>query len=147
VVLSILRLSLEVSNRLILWQAYGWQKVQHDHLSIARIKPQLVVSNGEILRGLGPLHFLYAIALWIVLTFAILVPLLKYSAPAWWEQTASIRQWTPKPGAIGILSLLILFFAIPGFLPVVPALTLGVFAATIGLLWLRNSMSKAGLSR
>lgn len=146
-VLSILRLSLEVSNRLILWQAYGWQRVQHDHLSIVRIKPHLVVSNGNILRSLGALHFLYGIALWIPLTFAILVPLLKHSAPAWWEQTSGVRQWTPKPGGIGILSLLILFFALPGFLPAVPALTLGVFTATIGLLWLRNSMSKAGLSR
>lgn len=137
VVLSVMRISLETSNRLILWQAYGWQKVQHEHLSIVRVKPQLVVSNGDILRGLGPLHFLYGIALWIPLTFAILVPLLKYAAPDWWRRVAGARRWTPQPRAIGIVTLFIMFFAIPGFLPALPALSLGALATTAGLFWLR----------
>lgn len=135
--LSVLRFSLETSNRLILWQAYGWHKVQHEHLSIVRVKPQLVVSNGDILRSLGPLHFFYGIALWIPLTFAILVPLLKYGAPDWWVRVSSAKRWTPQPGAIGILALLIMFFAIPGFLPALPALSLGALATIAGLFWLR----------
>ena len=134
-----LRFSLETSNRLILWQAYGWEKAQHEHLSVVRVKPQLVVSNGDILRSLGPVHFLYGIALWIPLTFVILVPLLKYGAPDWWERVSGARRWSPQPGAIGIVSLLIMFFAIPGFLPTLPALSLGVLAATRGLVWLRRS--------
>lgn len=138
VVLSAMRFSLETSNRLILWQAYGWQKVQHEHLSIVRIKPQLVVSNGDILRSLGPLHFLYGIALWIPLTFAILVPLFKYATPNWWRRVSGATRWTPQPGAIGIIALLIMFFAIPGFLPPLPALSLGALATTAGLFWLRT---------
>jgi len=146
VVLSVMRFSLETSNRLILWQAYGWQKVQRDHLSLVRFKPQLVVSNGDVLRGMGPTHFLYGIGLWIPLTFAILVPLLKYAAPDWWSRVACARRWTPQPGVIGIIALLIMFFAIPGFLPAIPALSLGVLATTAGLFWLRRGSQNTTIS-
>ncbi len=133
-----LRFSLETSNRLILWQVYGWEAVKRDHISIVSIKPLLVVSNGDVLRGMGPIHFFYGIGLWIPLTFAILMPVLKYAAPDWWRRVSNAPRWTPQPRAIGIIVLLILFFAIPGFLPALPALSLGIVASLAGLFWLRN---------
>lgn len=53
VTLSALRLSLEAANRLILWHLYGYNTVTHDHLSIVRIKPNLLVSNEDVLKGWG----------------------------------------------------------------------------------------------
>lgn len=44
-----------------------------------------------------------------------------------------------KPGAIGVVATLLMFFTIPG-LPLVQALTLGGLAAMAGLWWLRNSV-------
>lgn len=140
VALTVLRLSLEASNRLILWQVYGWRTVSANHLSLVRVKPELVVSNGDVLRGFGPIHYLYGVALWIPTTIAILILLGRYAAPRWWKQ-ASANPRTMRPGAIGIAATLFMFFAIPGLLPLRSALSLGALAAVSGLWWLRNSVS------
>jgi hypothetical protein len=140
VVFTILRLSVEASNWLVLWQVYGQRTVAHYHLSVVRIKPELVVSNGDILRGFGPIHYFYGASLWIT-TIAILVLLFRYVAPKWWE-LASAREAKPNPGAIGIIASLVMFFAIPtDLLPFIPALGFGTFAAAAGLWWLRNRMT------
>lgn len=138
VALTVLRLSLEASNRLILWQVYGRRAVVANHLWLVRAKPELVVSNGDVLRGFGPIHYFYGVALWIPATIAVLVLLVRYAAPRWWRE-ASANPRKMKPGAIGVVATLLMFFTIPG-LPLVQALTLGGLAAMAGLWWLRNSV-------
>ena len=133
-----MRVSREVSNRLILWHVYGWPRILRDHLSIVGVKPMLKVSNGDVLPSMGFLHFLCGIAIWIPLTFAILIPLMKNAAPEWWRRVSTAQRWTPQPRAIGVIALLIMFFAIPGFLPAVPGLSLGALATLAGLFWLRR---------
>lgn len=44
-----------------------------NHLWLVRAKPELVVSNGDVLRGFGPIHYFYGVALWIPATIAVLV--------------------------------------------------------------------------
>ena len=134
--LTDLRLSLKASNWLILWYVYGWQIVARDHLSIVRHKPQLVVSNGDILRGLGALHFLFGVSLWILTTIAVFSLVMKLLVPQWWRQ--ALERPTRFGGVIGTVALLAMFVTILG-LPLVPALVLGTLAAAVGLWWLRVS--------
>lgn len=141
VVLTILRLSMEAANWLVLWQIYGKRTVAQDHLSIVKIKPVLVVSNGDVLRGFGAVHWFYGVALWIPSTLAVLIPLMRYGAPGWWKRALATRR-NVRPGMLGIVALLGMFFTIPR-LPVVWALAIGVPAALIGVWWLRRRVPES----
>ena len=46
---------------------------RHDHLRIIKIKPELVVSNGDVLRGYGFYHYLVGMAIWLPLTVGLLM--------------------------------------------------------------------------
>jgi hypothetical protein len=143
--LTDLRLSLEASNWLLLWYVYGWQRVARDHLSIVRHKPQLVVSNGDLLQGLGPLHFLFGVSLWIPTTIAVFTLVMKLFAPKWWRR--ALEGPTRLGGAIGTVAVVALFVTILG-LPLVPALVFGTLAAVLGLCWLgRSSATGATLDQ
>ncbi len=139
VTFSAMRLSSEVAKRLTLWYLYGVSTVAHDHLSIVRVKPKLVVSNGDVLKGWGPFHFLIGISLWLPTAFVVLTVLFKYVTPQWWQEQSKNRGGT-SPGAIGMAAMLIMFFCIPGLLDLIPALSLGLVAAVLGLFWLRVSV-------
>ena len=139
VTFTVLRLSLEASNWLILWQVYGRKTVAAGHLSLLRTKPELVVSNGDVLRGLGPIHYFYGVGLWLPTTFAVLIPLVRYAAPRWWKQASANRR-KMQPSGIATVAVLVMFFAIPLLQSLLAAVTLGAFAAAAGLWWLRNSV-------
>jgi hypothetical protein len=79
--LTVLRLSLEASNRLILWHLYGYRTVANYNLSIVRVKPELVVSNGDVLKGWGFIHYLIGVSLWIPVSTIALVLLFKHVTP------------------------------------------------------------------
>jgi hypothetical protein len=64
-----LRLSMVVANTLALWRVYGRARVLREHLQITRIKPQLVVSNGDVLRGLTFQHYVTGAAIWLASSF------------------------------------------------------------------------------
>ena len=96
VCLTMLRLCLEAAAWLVLWQVYGRQTVAGLHLSMVRIKPELVVSNGDVLRGFGPLHFFYGVGLWIPTTVRLPtnqqpVPVAHPSATADGTDSAAFR--------------------------------------------------------
>lgn len=135
VCLTMLRLSLEASNWLILWYVYGWSRVAHEHLLIVRAKPELAVSNGDVLHGLGFLHFLAGVSLWLAGTFAVFNLVVKPLAPAWREAKRPME----RVGAIGIIAVLVMFLAIPVLLPLGRAVTLGALAAAAGICWLRRT--------
>ncbi len=69
---SALRIALWAANVITLWYLYGRTTVEHEHLRITKIKPQLVVSNGDVLRGIGGYHFLVGVAIWLPLTCGLL---------------------------------------------------------------------------
>lgn len=139
VAFTMLRLSLEAADWLVLRQVYGRRTVAHEHLSIVSIKPELVVSNGDVLRGFAPTHYFYGISIWLPMTVVVLIGIAKYLAPRWWAK-ASITPRNMRPRAIGVIIALGLFGAIGGVLSLRPAITLGTIAATASTWWLRNSV-------
>lgn len=143
VTLTALRLSLEAANRLILLHLYGYNTVTHDHLSIVRVKPELVVSNGDILKGWGFFHYLIGASLWLASTLFILTLLFKYVTPQCWREQSKNGGGSPPGGVIGIAGTLIMFFCIPGILEFIPAVSLGLAAAILGLFWLRVSAQES----
>jgi hypothetical protein len=138
---------MEASNWLILFYVYGRQRVIVDHLSLVRIKPQLVVSNGAVLRGLGPLHYLIGVSLWISTTLIVIFLITKYLGPAWWNEVEGSQ---PRTGNIGwwirALLAIIMMVSIVGLLPLVPALTLGAVATTIGIVAVRWLQTNVGFA-
>lgn len=142
VTLSTMRLSSEVAKKLTLWYLYGVNTVAHDHLSIVRVKPELIVSNGDVLKGWGPFHFLISVSLWLPTTFVVLIVLFKCFTPEWWGEQSQNRGRT-SPGAAGMASTLVMFFCIPGGLGFMPAVCLGLAAAVLGLFWLRASVQES----
>ena len=136
VCLSVLRLSLETANRLILWHLYGYETVVRHHLTIVRVKPELVVSNGDVLKGWGFTHYLIGVSLWIPISTITLVLLFKYLAPDWWKRRLNGSR-AARPGGLGIAALLVMFFCIPGFLPFAAAMAMGLTGTAVGLYWLR----------
>lgn len=139
VVITMLRLSREAAAWLVLWQVYGWRTVAIEHLSLVRIKPELVVSNGDVLRGLGKIFYLYGVGIWLPSSVLVLTVITKHLAPRW-SAKASREQRRMRPRPIGAVVVLTLFAAIGGGLSLGPATILGTLAAAASTWWLRNSV-------
>lgn len=139
VAITMLRVSLEAAAWLVLWQVYGWRTVARKHLSLVRIKPHLVVSNGDVLHGLDQIHYLYGVGIWLSSTTLILILLTKYLAPRWVAQ-ASREQRRMRPRALGVVVALSVFAAIGRALPLRPAVMVGTLATAASTWWLRNSV-------
>ena len=142
VTLSALRLSSESAKWLILWHLYGYKTIVRDHLAIVRVKPELVVSNGDILRGWGFAHFLIGVSIWLPTTMLALTLLFKWFTPQWYREYSK-NGATNSGGSAGVAATLVMFFCIPGLLSFAPAMVLGLSAATLGLLWLRLNPPEA----
>jgi hypothetical protein len=141
VCLTVLRLSLEASSRMVLWLAYGRETVARAHLSIVSTKPHLVVSNGDVLRDLGPLHFAMGVLLWIPSSVILLIVLGRCFARPWWDAAMKDAR-PPRPGVLGIVAAIVMFFTIPS-VSLLPAIGIGAAGATVGLIWLRSSVSRS----
>ena len=132
---SALRIALWAANVMTLWYLYGRTTVEREHLRITKIKPQLVVSNGDVLRGIGGYHFLVGVAIWLPLTcvllFLIYYALLPSQFRKVWERRPQKEQ---SFGALALLWALALFFMVPGLLTTVPALAIAVVTVVAGLI-------------
>jgi uncharacterized membrane protein YhaH (DUF805 family) len=69
--LSMLRIALWGASQIVLFQVYGRERVARDHLRLVRFKPQLVVSNGDVLWGRGFEHYLVGIMIWLPSTILL----------------------------------------------------------------------------
>jgi hypothetical protein len=65
ITLTMLRIASWVSGELLLIHAYGWERVAREHLQLKRLKPLLVVSNGDVLPSSPFLHYLIGVAIWM----------------------------------------------------------------------------------
>lgn len=134
-----LRIALWAANEITLWRMYGWATVTHDHLSIVRIKPDLVVSNGDVLHGIGVYHYFVGVFIWLPLTFALLAPIYYTLLPRQYR-----RIWESKtPGdqsasVVSLLWALALFFLVTGLLPMWGALLLACVSVVSALVWARR---------
>lgn len=76
--LTALRIAIWTSNTILLWLAYGRERVAREHLHIVKIKPQLVVSNGDVLWHKTFEHFLIGSLIWIPLSMAVFLLVWKF---------------------------------------------------------------------
>jgi hypothetical protein len=65
ITLSMLRIAWWVSSQIILIHVYGWGRISRDHLQMAKLRPLLVVSNGDVLPTSPFIHYLIGLAIWI----------------------------------------------------------------------------------
>jgi len=99
ITLSMLRIASWLSGEIILLHVYGWERVSREHLQMAKLKPLLVVSNGDVLPNSPFVHYLIGVAIWI--PSAVFLVLLAFKL-------------LPQPYYAGwsILSTIVLFFAL-----------------------------------
>jgi len=138
--MSALRLAIALSNELTLWYLYGWATLKRDHLRIIKIKPELVVSNGDVLRGIGFYHYLVGVAIWLPLTVGLLTLIHSRLLPE--ECQAALRtrgnEKVEKHSLLSGLALiwvLALFFLVTGILPMGWAMVVGFGSVLAAVIW------------
>lgn len=133
---SVLRVSLETVDRGILRHAYGQERVAREHLRIVRAKPELVVSNGDVLPGLTFRRYLMIGVPWLAISFVSLALTYRFALPR--PEQERLLQGNNRVSAPAVLWALALFFLVPGWLPLTWALAFGVGSAILALIWARR---------
>lgn len=136
----LIRICISVADKILLSSIYGWRRLLAEHLTIVRDKPNMVVSNGDILYGKGFPHYLIVVALWIPST-VLLLSLLFRLLPVQ-EREALQGKYTVSGLTIPIV--VALFFAI-GLLPLTYSALLAVFVLATALLlpWVRRELQNS----
>jgi len=138
--IALLRVSLQAADRILLLSIYGRHRILAEHLIIIKTKPEIVVSNGDVLHGKGFEHYLLGFSVWMITTIAFV--LLTYRLLPRRERKAMSGRYTVSVPAV--IVIIALFFAI-GTLPLGLSLFLAVFVIMIGLLlpWVREEIQRS----
>lgn len=143
-----LRIAMWAANEITLLYLYGRATVARDHLRIVRIKPELVVSNGDVLRGFGFYHYLIGIAIWLLLGIGLLLfvyyNLMPQQARDVWQGKAPKEQ---SFSGIALLWALALFFLVTGLLPMGLALAVAAGSVIAALIWAQGIDYDSGAIR
>jgi hypothetical protein len=120
ITLSMLRIASWASGQILILHAYGWERVSREHLQMERLKPLLVVSNGDVLPISPVVHYLIGVAIWMPSATLLWILALKLLPKPYHEAMngSTYAGWS-------ILSTIFLFFAL-NMLPLKLAL-LGAF--------------------
>lgn len=143
---GMLRLSIIFANTLVLWHVYGRSRVLREHLAITSLKPELVVSNGEVLRGQTFPHFATGAAIWLVTTFLVALSLYRFVLPADVQRTLKYAR-SNVPGGMAIVWGFGLCILVAAVLPLSAALTLAAVSALLALSWAWRGGSAVGRGR
>jgi len=103
--LTSLRVAIWTSSTILLFLAYGRERVVREHLRIVKFKPQLVVSNGDVLWHKTLEHFLIGSLIWMPLSMALLVLVWKFLPE---PDRVATQQGTYS--SWGLLAVVFLFF-------------------------------------
>ena len=133
---SVLRVSMDTVDWGILRGSYGQERVAREHLRIVRDKPELVVSNGDVLPGLTFRRFLMIGVPWLAISFSCLALTYRFALPR--PKREQLMQGNNRVGAPAALWALALFFLVPGWLPLGWALGFGLGSAALGVIWARR---------
>lgn len=138
--MAFLRIALRAADRILLLLVYGRHRILTEHLTIVKTKPDIIVSNGDVLYGKGFEHYLLGISIWMITTIAFV--LLAYRLLPQRERDAVNGRYTLSGRAV--LMIIALFLAI-GTLPLGVSLFLAIFVITIGLLlpWVREEIQRS----
>jgi hypothetical protein len=107
ITLTVLRIASWVSGEILLIHAYGLERVSREHLQLKRLKPLLVVSNGNVLPTSPGVHYLIGVAIWIPSTILILALAFKLLPQPYHEAMRA-----GHPAGWSILLIIFLFFAL-----------------------------------
>jgi hypothetical protein len=132
---SSLRIAIGAANWITLWYLYGRATVAHDHLRITKIKPQLVVSNGDVLRGIGFYHYLVGVATWLPLAIGLMMLIYYALLPKRHREVLQGKEKTQSVSAFALLWTLALFFLVAGLLPMWAALAVAAASVVAALIW------------
>jgi len=69
----LIRISIFLSDKILLLWIYGWHRLVTEHLAIIKEKPNIIVSNGDVLYGKGFPHYLIGVSIWLPSTVAFLL--------------------------------------------------------------------------
>jgi Na+-transporting NADH:ubiquinone oxidoreductase subunit NqrB len=130
-----IRISNWAASEITLIYLYGRATVAHDHLRITRMKPQLVVSNGDVLRGIGFYHYLAGVAIWLPLAIGLLLLIYYKLTPTWQQSLMQVRERNQSVNAVALVWGLALFFLVTGRLPMWAAMALAAASVAVALIW------------
>lgn len=131
---AMLRVSMALANAVVLWRVYGHARVVREHLEITRIKPELVVSNGEVLYGFALGHYAIGGAIWLVTTFLAALILYRFLLPAGMRLILGTAR-SNTPGILAIIWALALFLLVGAVLPVSVAIAVAGVSVLFALSW------------
>ena len=135
---AMLRVSMLLANTIVLWHVYGRARVLREHLEITKIKPELVVSNGEVLYGLAFGRYAIGAACWLVTTVLAALILYRFLLPAGLRETLRSAP-SNAPGIIATIWALLLFVLVGAVLPLSAALTCAGVSVLFALTWAWHS--------
>jgi hypothetical protein len=128
IAMSMFRIALWAAGRIILLLAYGRTRVSREHLELVKIKPLLLVSNGDVLWNKGFEHFLIGQSIWIPTTCLLLVlawRLLPAPFHDAMRQNKTYAGWS-------LVAAIFLFFAMTWFPPkLILPLAAGLFVVLL----------------
>jgi len=135
---SSFRIANWAANQITLWYLYGWATVERDHLRIVKIKPQLGVSNGDVLRGMGGYHYFVGIAIWLPLTFGLMALIYYTLLPRQHRKALQAKEQTQGGSVVAVLWAIALPILVAAVLPMWAALALAAASVAAALIWARR---------
>jgi len=144
---SALRIAIWSAGEIVLWHVYGPERVVREHLSITRMRPELMVSNGDVLWGRSFHQFLISLAIWLPLSAGLLPWIYYHLVPQPIRQSyeASKKKEESVP-VVAQLWIVALFFLV-GLLPMGPGLAIGFGSVAAALFWARRILPPNPQSR
>ena len=132
---STLRIANWAADEITLLYFYGWPAVAHGHLHITRMKPQIVVSNGDVLPGIGFYHYSVEVVIWLPLAFGLITLICYTLLPKWQLAFMRVRERNQRVSAVVLVWVLALFFLVSGLLPMGDAMALAAASVAAALIW------------
>jgi hypothetical protein len=132
---STLRIASWAAGEITLLYFYGWAAVARGHLHITRMKPQIVVSNGDVLPGIGFYHYSVGVVIWLPLAFGLMMLIYYTLMPKWQQAVMQVRERNQRMNALSLVWALGLFFLVSGLLPMGAAMGLAAASVTAAVIW------------
>jgi len=135
---STLRIAIWAASMITLWYTYGPATVSRQHLRITRMRPELLVSNGDVLWGRSFYHYLISVGIWLPLACGVLLLIYYKFVPKRVRDLYELSQRTE--GSIWPIAQIwgIVLFFLVGLLPAAPALAVAAVSVVVALLWARR---------
>jgi hypothetical protein len=132
---STIRIAQWAASEITLIYIYGRATVARDHLHITRMKPQIVVSNGDVLQGMGFYHYLVSLIIWLPLGIGLLLLIYYKLTPKWQQALMQTRERGQPVNAVAMVWGLALFFLVTGLQPMGAAMALAAASVAAALIW------------